>query len=491
MVVLRRLAGLLASAALAACSAGEVSVVEPDLLEPCEVPGGEDDARIEARCGSVGVPENPSDPAGRQLDLNVLVIPAATTGRAHDPIFYFEGGPGGSSVDAARVIAEYILPKARPERDVVFVDQRGTGASNPLTCPAPETQDLQSLLTSGLGVERALDCLDTLRPRADLTFYSTAHAADDLEAVRTALGYDEINLLGSSYGTRLALSYLRRHPEHVRSTVLVSVMPMDMRVPLTTAVDAQASLDTLISRCKAEETCGLAYPDIDNDLATADAVIREAPVRVTFENPTTGDMETAELRHDTFAASLRALLYEPWSQMLLPSYLKRAAEGDYTPFAEEYASVNASYGEEDFAYGLYYTITCFEGVDFADMDEARRMSEGTVYGDLRVRQYAELCAVWPRASVPDDFLEPIHHDAPVLIFSGGLDPTTPPKFGDRVADQLSNVRHIVVDRDGHNVGEAWPDCAQDIVAEFYATLDSSKLDTACLDNIPWPEWEMP
>ena len=481
--------GFLAVVLLGGCAPGETPKPSA-LLSACEVPGEEDDRPIEARCGALTVLENPADSTGRQIDLRILVIPSVSA-TAADPIFYFEGGPGGSSVDAARVIAEYVLPKAGTDRDLVFVDQRGTGASNPLLCPEPGHQDLQSLLTPGLDPARAQACIEAIGEHADVTFYSTAHAADDIEAVRRALGYNAINLLGSSYGTRLALSYMRRHPESVRSAVLVSVVPTDMRIPQTTASDVQQALDSIVAGCKADEKCGAAFPDLERDVAKAERVVREAPIRITIKNPVTEEAETAMLTHDGFVASMRALLYEPWSQRLLPHYFARAAAGDYRPFAEEYASVNASYGDESYADGLYYTITCSEDVDFVDWSEATRLSRETLYGDLRICQYSEICADWPRAALPDGFTQPIVRDTPTLILSGSLDPVTPPELGSRVASHLSDVRHIVVQGDGHNVGEAWPSCGQSLVAEFYATLDHAALNTTCLDSIALPEWSLP
>ncbi len=457
------------------------------VLSPCDVPGT---PALAAKCGVLRVAENPDRPDDRRIDVRILVMEAESPDKALDPIFYFEGGPGGSSVEVARTIAEYVLPKARRERDLVFVEQRGTGRSNALRCPTDSRADLARLLTPGMDAETKQRCLAAIGAIANPRFYGTAHAADDVELVRRALGYGSINLLGSSYGSRLALRYLARYGVHVRSAVLVSVDPLDMRAPLTTATDTEAALQRVMAGCGEDAACRAAYPRIAEDLAVANARLQAGPVEVTIEHPITHRPETAPVTRDLFAASVRAMLYEPEGHARLPQLLRRAADGDYAFFAQRYAAVRANAAGTD-AEGLLYTITCSEDFDFADLEAARRSAAPTFYGDVRIHSYADICAGWPRASVPRDFFAPVEYGGPVLLFSGELDPVTPPYFADAVARHMPRARHIVFAHDAHNVGESWPGCAQNLVAEFYGAADASDLDARCAQSVVTPSWRLP
>src|SRR5207244_12853121 len=199
--------------------------------EPCRLPGIDE----ELLCGRLTVFENRLTRAGRTIDLSVVVLPAFDQNTKAEPLFDLAGGPGAAATESATFYAGQGKGYRR-RRDVVLVDQRGTGKSNPLSLPGKRTpEDYPSEMSP-------VDCVKSLRQtlerRADLTQYTTSIAMDDLDDVRARLGYDRINLIGSSYGTRAALVYLRQHPERVRTVTLIGVAPTYLKMPCE---DAQAA----------------------------------------------------------------------------------------------------------------------------------------------------------------------------------------------------------------------------------------------------------
>ena len=238
---------LLALAALASCSrASQPTAV--DRLQPCASDRGPTDAY----CGTLSVYENPMARTGRRINLNIVLLPSLASDVRPDPVVFLAGGPGQGAAQMARDVRS-IFRRVLRERDVVLVDQRGTGKSNPLNCTS-ENNSLRELTESeDVALERLRRCFEGLD--ADVRLYTTTIAMDDLDEVRAHLGYDRINLYGGSYGTRAALVYLRRHGDRVRSVILDGVSPPDMRIPLFAARDAQRSLDKLLADCELDDQC--------------------------------------------------------------------------------------------------------------------------------------------------------------------------------------------------------------------------------------------
>src|SRR5580693_5750495 len=225
-------------------------------LSSCRLAGVADDAR----CGVVEVFEDRAARSGRKIGIHLAVLPAKGPRREPDPIVVIPGGPGQDAVASARIFADLFAP-ARATRDLVLIDQRGTGASNPLNCKLPgSNEDPQGYLGDLIPLDAVRRCLQTLP--ADPALYTTPIAMEDLDEVRQALGYDRINLYGASYGTRAALVYMRAHPEHVRSAMLSGLVPTDMKIPLYQARDAQRAMDLLLDDCEADPACSRAFPGI-------------------------------------------------------------------------------------------------------------------------------------------------------------------------------------------------------------------------------------
>jgi pimeloyl-ACP methyl ester carboxylesterase len=445
-------------------------------LEPCQVPG----VRETLRCGHLEVAENRRAPGGRRIALRVVVVPAAEPRPDAAPLFHLEGGPGVAASDMAALYATEV-PEYRRHRDVVLVDQRGTGGSNPLRCAWDETR---ARLERMYPPEAVAECRRQLEARADLTQYTTEAAADDSDDVRAALGYDRIDLFGLSYGTRHALVYMRRHPEHVRSAVLMGPAPTDLSMPLHHAPDGQRALDMLFEDCASDAACGRAFPQLRPELAGVLDRLAAEPAPLTLNDPRTGAAKTYHLTRGAFAEEIRRRLYAPATRITVPLVIHQAARGDYGPLVE--ALARGSEGPT-IAQGLYLSVTCAEDVPFIDPAMAERLAAGTLFGLYRVQEQRGACQEWPRASVADEFRRPVESKAPTLILSGDRDPITPPRLGDEVVRHLPNGRHRVIPQAAHApMGIEPMSCLDGVMLSFYENPLASDLEDGCLKEMRAP-----
>jgi pimeloyl-ACP methyl ester carboxylesterase len=446
-------------------------------LQPCMLPGiGE-----EPLCGKLTVFENRQTRAGRTIDLNVVVLPALEPGQKQAPIFELSGGPGQAATSAVNY---YVGPgrEYRRHRDVVLVDQRGTGSSNPLSAPAT-TKKPQDYLSEMYPVDYVNRMRAALEPRADLTQYTTSIAMDDLDDVRAWLGYERINLFGISYGTRAALVYLRQHPDRVRSAILMGVAPTYLKIPLHHARSAKRALDLLLAECAADSACRQAFPEIEREWDALLARLGREPARVEYSPPDKSGPVTLEIQRDIFAEKIRNLLYSRASAARVPLLVHSAAHGDFGPFLEE--TIRDRFGP--LADGMYLSVTCAEDVPFIDQAEAAQANAGNPFGNYRVEQQNRACGLWPRGAIPDGYHEPVSADVPVLIVSGKLDPVSPPERGDEVARHLPNSRHLVIARGAHiHQGLTNAGCIDALMLKFLAKGHARDLDTSCLEHIQAP-----
>jgi pimeloyl-ACP methyl ester carboxylesterase len=446
-------------------------------LKPCRL-GGIDE---ELFCGKLPVFENRETRTGRTIELNVVVLPAFDQKTKAEPLFDLAGGPGASSVDRAYFYAgpgkDY-----RRRHDVVCVDQRGTGESNRLAIPREKTASYY--LSEMFPVDYVRDLRHALEQRADLTKYTTSIAMDDLDDVRAWLGYDRINLFGASYGTQAALVYIRRHPEHVRSAILLGVAPTDLKMPLHHAESGARAMDLLLGECEQDARCNAAFPQIRDDWKNALAQLEKQPARGVYFPSDKSAPATVEIQRGVFGEKIRTWMNARDKAARIPLIIHRAADGDFAPFFQEAMKPSIP----DFvADGAYLSVTCAEDVPFINQEEAAKLNADNPFGNYRVFQQTRACGMWPRGEIPTDFLEPVHSDAPVLIFSGNMDPVTPPKYGEEVARHLPNSRHVVIPEAGHGVdGLADPGCMDRIAIEFLDKGDAKNLDVSCVERMAPP-----
>jgi pimeloyl-ACP methyl ester carboxylesterase len=466
--------------ALAACGPAAHGPPGALTLEACRLPGVES----AARCGTFDVWEDRQAKSGRRIGINVAVIPARIRAHEPDPVLVFAGGPGQGAVALATEVMP-LFTRLNDRRDIVFIDQRGTGSSHPLDCAEDDDQPLQSLFEDALPRELVQKCLAKLD--ADPRQYVTSIAVEDIDDVRAALGYDKVNLWGGSYGTRVELEYLRRHGAHVRAMVLDGVAPSTMKLPLSFVADGEAALAKLVADCEADAMCRLTYPDLNGTIESLRGRLERRPVRAAIQDPRTGERETIEVTANVFLSGLFRPLYVAELASLLPFGIASAARGDFNPLLAQ----NLEFADdvsENLSLGMHLSVVCSEDIPLvtpADLAKAN----GSFFGRALVDDFVQACALWPRGKMPADYYTPVTSDVPVLALSGGIDPATPPRHAEQVVATLPNARHFVAPHLGHGV--SLHGCAPKLIDEFIRKGSARELDASCLARIPRPLYVLP
>jgi pimeloyl-ACP methyl ester carboxylesterase len=447
-------------------------------LSPCTLPN----VAETLLCGELRRPEDPARPAGRTIAISVVVVPALSPTLHPDPWVEVSGGPGNAATDYARDYADTGAYRAfRRDRDVLLVDQRGMGRSNPLYCEELALHRVTSLFARWPG-DSVRRCRERLAAAADLAQYSTAHAADDLDAVRAWLGYPRLNLWGYSYGTRAVLEFIRRHPSRVRSAILWGVVPPDFRRPLYYARDAERAMDRLIADCLADPLCARTFPRVREELAAALARLDREPVPVMLRHPTTAAPLPATITRAGFAQGLWVALQYPNLAHRLPLVIHHAARGDFAPFL----AMDVATGPPRRRYynAAHLSIVCPEETGHVRREEVGPLHQRTFMPADRAHEYLTACELWRVPTLPSAVLEPVRSDAPTLIVSGWMDPVTPPENGDRVARHLTRVRHVVVRHLSHEPdGVTNADCLDSLSLRFVARPEPAALDARCAERI--------
>lgn len=445
---------------------------EVDILAPCIIEG----VPGEVLCGSLAVVENPDLPASRMIELNIAVLTATGTSPEPDPIFILTGGPGQSAIEgAARFAAEFAM--SREHRSLVLVDQRGTGGSNPLICtPVPSGDPFTA------EVVRA--CRQLLEQYADLTQYTTLNAVRDLEIVREALGYVRINLDAGSYGTRVALVYMKHYPLRVRSAVLRGVSPTNYRNPLPFAAAGQRALDKLFDDCAADIQCNGAFPDLHNSFKIFLERLDESPETVVIPPDSAQDSYSVLITRDLFAARIHLMLYSADLSARLPYIIHEGANGNLLPFAR----ISEAFGRavrSQIYFGMQLSVVCAEDIAGITDEHAREMTSGTFLGLSQINRFRSLCEEWPVARLTETFWDPVHSETPVLVISGDLDPATPPNIAAEVVRYLPSAYHLILPQSTHIINHP---CVNSIVAQFLVDGSADDLDTECIGSITRPKY---
>lgn len=435
-------------------------------MQPCTLRG----TSRAAQCTEIARPLDPQRPEGPSLALRVAVVPASKAAR-RNPLYFFAGGPGQGAVEAfAPLLAVY--DELGRDRDFVLVDQRGTGESAPLRCKPQGDPSLAERLDPTLDATLLQQCLAGYEH--DPRHFTTSIAAEDLDAVRAALGHARIDLIGGSYGTRAALVYARAHPQHVGRIVIDGVAPVDMAMPSSFAHDGQAALEGVLSACAADAGCNQRFPDLRRRLRTWLDGLARAPAPIELADPRTGVRARVTVHHDSVAHAIRGLLYAPSLQALLPLTLDRAMAGDYGPLVAESVALSDGVGD-GMAQGMFLSVVCAEDVPFA---LAKPSEPDTFLGDAFVTLLRDACAQWPRAALEPGYRDPVVLEQPTLVLSGALDPVTPPRWGEHALQGLSAGRHIVVPGAGH--GTIADPCVAQLVHAFLDGDDD--FDAGCVEQ---------
>ena len=444
------------------------AAASPLRLAPCSPPG----IGGTAECGTLDVPENHARP-GRTIALRLMVV-RATHGAARGAVFFMTGGPGSAATASARGLTREHAALA-PTHDFVFVDQRGTGQSNPLSCGASAGPGLPPMFSAN----GAALCRKALESSTDLNAYTTSDAVADLEAARRALGYERINLHGSSYGTRLAWMYAASFPERARTLVLHGPVPPGFLIPLPFARGLETALSGLVGDCLADAPCAGRFPRLRADVATAFARVRETRARVTLD----GEGET-EFSRGELAEAVRYMLYSTMDARRVPSLLSQAAAGDYNPIAQ--ASANYRRGlARTLNMGMYLSITCAEDIPFLTEADLAATSSATMLGDYRARQQMAACSAWPRGQSRRFAATAL--SVPALILVGAYDPATPLDEARRAAALLPKSRLVVVPHGGHAFnGLGIDECVAGLGTTFINAGSPAALDDRCVAQATRP-----
>lgn len=440
-------------------------------LENCHVDG----IRSQVKCGTLQVPENYNKVNGEHIGINFVVLPAIDSSDQKTPLMFLAGGPGQAAAELASGLSS-VFYEVRKTRDFILIDQRGTGASHPLQCEDATEQNVYALIPEDFSAEDIKRCISNLT--GDLSQYNSENAIRDFEAVRIALGHQQINIYGGSYGTRAGLVYMRLFPDSLRSVVLDSVGPIEVPIGLFGQSSAR-SFNLLLQNCQKEPSCQQAFPQLEQEFQALLTRLEKQPAQVTIAHPRLGTQTKFVISKAKFLGTIRSQLYSVASRSLVPLMIHQAYLGNYMPLAGLVAQTE---GGQGIYIGLLLNITCNEDYPRISNDDYLLDANNDFGGDDSHLSFKLSCPLWPQYRPNEDFYKPVVANIPTLILSGDLDPVTPPSNGEYSANSLPNNKHIVVKNAAHTV--AITTCASDIINEFLTSLNPNALDETCLDDIP-------
>lgn len=474
----RRVRGKAAAWGLALWAAAVAAASPPGTpsASACILEGPSGAAAVAAECTTVNVVENPAVPTGRRIDIAVARVPAVNGLTRLPPLFILAGGPGAAAGEFYPAVSP-AFARVHRDRDIVLVDQRGTGRSNGLRCTLDDDALMEASDDEIAAASKA--CRDSLLSHADPAMYTTSLAVGDLERVRIALGYERVALYGVSYGTRVAQHYLRRYPDRVETLILDGVVPPQRVLGPDIALIAEDALRSIFDRCRTDAQCFAAFGDPAIHYAAVRARLAQGPVEVRMPHPRTGADSTTTFAASHLASALRLSSYTADQASLLPLALFRAhTEGDYRPLAAQYLLATDRVLEQ-VSYGMHNSVVCAEDEPrFASSGIAASQLDATYIGSAQLEGLSAMCREWPRGPVDADFNAPLKSSVPTLLLSGGADPVTPAADGELAAKGFSHALHVIVPGAGH--GQIGSPCIDRIIATFLSTGVGRAGDLSCL-----------
>lgn len=438
--------------------------------------------QLSAQCATVNVLMDPENPALGHQALSIARIESRRQSGNTDALTMISGGPGQSAIETFPSVS-FAFRHIMRDRDVILIDQRGTGESTPLNCPEESnTTNLDNGLNLQTDPEEiarlSAACLNALD--VDPRLFTTSVAVQDLESVRQQLGISQWNLYGISYGTRVAAHYLRRYPDAVRTIILDAVVPPQVSLGPEIALFAQQSLEHIFARCASNGGCFDAFGELMQPTLALLDDLEQSPRTITYEDVTTGQLTTREFTREHLAVTLRLLSYSSQTAAILPSMLHDAIENNnLAPLARQSDMQSSSLGDS-LSTGMHHAVVCTEDVPF--FTEANLPPDSPSYlGDDILESIETTCGPWPTGRIDDDFKQALTSSKPALILSGAADPITPPIYGEQVASTLQNSKHIVNEAQGHM--QAPFGCMPVLMAQFVNTANATDLNTDCLERL--------
>lgn len=470
---------VLLSAALLLCAPVSATTLGRLAFTDCELAQPGTGATTQAQCASLEVPEDPTQPQGRKITLKVAMVAATAAQALPDPVIYLAGGPGQSATESYPGMAG-AFTRLRAKRNLVFMDQRGTGGSNPLVCATPEGLEEALVPDPALVEQMARDCLENLAQSADPSQYTTSVAVGDLEALRQAIGAPQLNVYGGSYGTRVAQEYARAYPGAVRSLILDGVVPPDLALGSEHAINLEDALTRILGQCAGQPGCAKAFGDPYRTLYAVRDAAKAAPTMVAARDPLTHAPRGMRLDENAVAVIARLFAYNPETAALLPLLLHEASQGRPESLVAQAALVFDSLAGQ-INYGMQLSVICAED---APRLSTREQDKDLILGDAIVGVTLNQCAVWPKGPVSAGFNDLLRTDTPTLLLSGEFDPVTPPRYAEHVRASLGNARHLVGAGQGHILLPRG--CTSRLAAQFLDAPEPAALaamDASCLDSL--------
>ncbi|MGI2209170.1 alpha/beta hydrolase [Shewanella baltica] len=421
-------------------------------------------------CGFVTVPENPNKPDGKQIQVHYVVLPAVKNVNHEEALLAIAGGPGQSAIDNAAGF-DAMLSKVRQQRDILLIDQRGTGRSNLLTCDEGAQSPLSFDDDNADTKAETQKCLAKID--ADVTQYGSLNAIKDFEAVRQHLGYKKLHIYGISYGTRMAQLYMRLYPAHLATVTLDGIVPMQQSV-LEIGASIDRGFDLLFKDCQETAACHAQFPELKAEFDQVAASLAKAPVMENVYDPVTGEKTMLTMTRGKFYGSIRMALYQANVRALVPHAIHQAAKHNFQPILGLYSLTIDNAG---MAMGMHASVVC--GEDMHRITPAmREQAQHSFMGRTMLEGLEATCEVWKVPAVDDSFSEPISSDIPTLLLSGEIDPATPPSWGELAMEKLTNAKHFVAPYATHGV--AYQSCANNLIADLVRSGSVNDLDGECL-----------
>jgi len=442
----------------------------------CEIAQKKSGATTSAFCAPFAVPENRLVPGDRKIELRLALIKSEAAAADRDLIVLLAGGPGQAAIDSWPQVAAAFAP-LRKHHHILLLDQRGTGGSNGLQCKPEDDDKVSDTLDVESIRKSARECLAAMSNKADVRYYTTTDAVADLEALRAALGSPTFDLVGVSYGTRVAQQYTMRHPEGVRSVVLDSVAPNELVLGEEFAANLDAALKAQFARCTQNTECAKAFGDPYASLARLRDALRAKPETYALRDPVTFTPLQRRVNEYNLAGLVRLFAYAPETAALLPLSIAEALRGNYTPLAGQSQLLTGDLADLSES-GMQMSVICSED---ADLLTPRPQDADTLLGNALIDAMRAQCEVWPHGSRPADFHAPLKTDKPILVLEGEFDPVTPPRYGEQVMRGFTNAKLIIAKGHAHSImGRG---CLPKLVGEFVEKLEPRSLDATCTDAL--------
>lgn len=445
-------------------------------LKPCFISGISE----KSKCATLKMPLDHRGAVSGDIDVFVAVVPALSSQILADPLVIFSGGPGQANSEMGAFVA-MAFKSIREHREIILIDQRGTGNSTPLRC-ADEDESVYSPAKHSQSIQSCRASFDFAAE-----YFTMENVIEDTHSILEGLGYEKVNLWGVSWGTRSAVHYLRRYPAHVRSVIVDGVLPPDIGIFETAPKSATRALNKLYEACKRDEICTGAYGNIEEIVDELVNKASKGTLRYNGANPVTGEQMSQVISLMTLVQNIRGILYAPQKATMLPMALYKLNNGDGRPFMA--LTSEGALMSKSLYMGSTLSLLCGEEVPRITAEGAKKTGAGQLTQDTYYQYWRAACKGWPSLPGDDDIHTSLVSDVPMLILSGELDPVTPPSMGEHLAKSFKNSRHLVAGGVGHNV--SYKGCIPKLLGKFLKELDASAIEAECIDKMKRPAFSVP